>query len=192
MDCDTCRKRTEIRHFTRNPEGLGAVCSVCGQTVPVPLEILQHPQPVPDTTDVCPKCQAPRDTGTPDACKRCGLVYEKWVEPPSPFSGHPQLEAAWERIRSLPPGEPSHDEFLEMCFKTGNLPDAVRVYRMLGEQTGQDTSTRIRQIQLLSQMEFRPSRPVDKRYAWLVWLLIALVTLSLLYIWTITPDDLFR
>jgi hypothetical protein len=120
-------------------------------------------------------------------------VFSRWVAPAEPFSGHPGLASQWSELRGVAAADPQHDRFLEACFRAGALADAARAYKSQAAGDVEETAARVRQIQLLSQMQFTPSAPVDRRrYRLVLWGLIFLVLLAALYIWTITPDDLFN
>jgi len=216
LECPDCGQTTQVR-FSITEGRLAAACSVCGSVHAVPLEedagpakaAVAGPEPASGTTTVgqesCPKCGSDRGDGQ-ESCPRCGLVFTLWVAPAEPFAEAPELAAQWAVLRRIPPSDPRHDRFLEACFRSGALSDAVRAYKTLpacaagdGLEAGDgfaeawDPATRIRQIQLLSQMQFTPTGPVSRRKSRIIlWVLMFLVMLAALYIWTITPDDLLR
>jgi len=203
LECPECGKTSPVR-FLPVEGGLVAVCGACGRRQPVPVaELIEKaeapalvvsPPSLEEPADgcACPKCGRTRGTGQ-ESCPKCGLVFALWVEPTEPFAGHSELAAQWAALRDVPVADPGHDRFLEACFRAGALSDAARAYKthhLCGQDQG---AARIRQIQLLSQMQFTPSSPVQhKRYRFIVWGLIFLVLLAALYIWTITPEDLMR
>ncbi len=202
LECPACGKLNPVR-FTRIDGELSGVCEVCGKPQPLPLtEDVILPVAAADSTPIrpangpaaaaCPKCGASRAPGQ-ESCPKCGLVFVLWVAPPAPFSLHPELAGRWAGLREVPLADPRHDRFLEACFRAGALSDAACAYKSLAVGGAEDPSARIRQIQLLSQMQFTPSAPVDRRkYRMILWGLIFLMLLAALYIWTITPDDLFQ
>ncbi|MBU1242513.1 hypothetical protein KKD52_05025 [Myxococcota bacterium] len=213
LECPDCGQTTQVR-FAITDGRLAAACSVCGNVHAVPLEETgpakaagAGSEPASGTDmagqESCPKCGSQRGDGQ-ESCPRCGLVFSLWVPPAEPFAEAPELAAQWSVLRKIPPSDPRHDRFLEACFRAGALSDAVRAYKTLpacatgldtgdGKPAAWDPAARIRQIQLLSQMQFTPTNPVDRSKARIIlWVLMFLVMLAALYIWTITPDDLLR
>ncbi len=220
VDCPDCRQTTQVG-FSLFEGRLRATCRTCGRVHGVPLEeetgapviIGAKTGPAPGSVsgpspagqETCPKCGVHRVSGQ-ESCPRCGLVFSLWVAPAEPFAQAPELAAQWALLRKVPPSDPRHDRFLEACFRAGALSDAVRAYKTMSPDNAADSSSvgdsssvawdpaaRIRQIQLLSQMQFTPSGPLDRRkFRLILWVLMFLVMLAALYIWTITPDDLLR
>lgn len=74
----------------------------------------------------CPKCIAPRGTGS--ACPQCGLVYLVFKEsealPPAPVA-----EAFRTLLTQWQDGA-AHDQFLRQAMMLGALPAAARLYRI--------------------------------------------------------------
>ena len=214
LECSVCGKTTAVDRLELVDGRWMASCGACGLRVQAPLggelgpgdgdgdgggdgatpssggEAIPDAPVVPD--EGCPKCGRHRDPGA-DNCPRCGLVFARWVVPEAPFSGHPELKERWAELAAVPPEDPRHDRFLEACFRAGALPDAARAYRALSGDRRPSPAARIRQIQLLSQMQFTPSAPVNRHWHRVVlWVLLGLVLLAALYLWTVTPDDLMR
>lgn len=201
LECSGCGKTTEVSHLERFEGKAVVTCGACGRQTFVPdgqddrlatprEEVVSAAEP--PARDACPKCGRSRDPEG-ESCPRCGLVFALWVAPEAPFTAHPELLACWEELALVPPEDPGHDRFLEACFRAGALSDAARAYKGLAVGGRPEPAARLRQIQLLSQMQFTPSAPVERRrFGWIPWALLFLVLLAALYLWTITPDDLMR
>jgi hypothetical protein len=201
LECSGCGKTSEVSRLERVDGRLVATCGACGRQTFVPDGQEDRPQPTreadvpaaaPPAEDACPKCGRPRDPEG-ESCPRCGVVFALWVAPEAPFTAHPELMARWAELAGVPPEDPGHDRFLEACFRAGALSDAARAYKALATGGRPEPAARIRQIQLLSQMQFIPASPERRRsFRWVPWALVILVLLAALYLWTITPDDLMR
>ncbi len=201
LECSGCGETTEVTRLARVEGKVVVTCGACGRRTFVPDgqdDPLTPPREEdvpaadPPVEDACPKCGRSRDPEG-ESCPRCGLVFVLWVAPEAPFAAHPELLARWAELADVPPEDPGHDRFLEACFRAGALSDAARAYKGLAVGGRPEPAARLRQIQLLSQMQFTPSAPAKRRrLRWIPWALLFLVLLAALYLWTITPDDLMR
>ncbi|MBU1238586.1 hypothetical protein KKF84_06995 [Myxococcota bacterium] len=190
LHCPVCSGDFTVEGIVRLPSELKVVCPGCSTELEVNTAATEIPAPV-ESGEGCPKCGAPRRESL-EACPRCGLVFQKWQGLCEPFSQAAALAREWEEIRELPLDDARHFSFLEECFKGALLDDAARAYLSLGKEKGIDVSQKIRQLEILAQMNVTPRERVVSGRRKTIVLICALVFFLLItwFIWSISPGDL--
>jgi len=167
--CDHCKEIVPLE-FEVAASGIDVTCGACGARYQVPATAATAAAPpsvpLPSGDMVCPKCQDAQPPAA--ACRRCGLVQEKWRRP-SPLSpageGAPATRegpALWEACVARWEDPAAHEAFLDFCRRTGEFAFAAARYRAaLKERGGRDAvaEDRLRQVRSLAELTFlRPSR----------------------------------
>ncbi|MBI4511341.1 MAG: hypothetical protein HY698_17035 [Deltaproteobacteria bacterium] len=201
VQCEKCKEIVPLR-FAVAKGAIEVSCASCGATYGVPATGTRPDRPAserhpdtqsPDSTRdaTCPKCGEGQPQG--DACRRCGLVFEKWhgilaAADASEVSLAAAREAAclWDACEAGWNDESRHDAFLAHCQRVGAFAFAASRYRSALAQSGGNDPTaaaRLTQVRTIAELALmKPTRPAGEESTPYkgAWLILVLAFLALL------------
>jgi hypothetical protein len=189
ITCENCNEKIKTDHLKKDGENIFVLCKNCNNRNH--LAVTSFIPKIKKSENLCPKCNSIK-TDDSDSCTKCGLIYEKWKGHIKPFNDFPKLKKKWKELSKLPVDHNDHNLFLEDCFNSNALNDAVKAYNNFKTLNQVDVSKKIRQIQILAQMSIgvKKEKKKKKKISWVFIIILVVITLIFFYIWSISPEDL--
>lgn len=150
------------------------------------LTLTSHTRPHNDTPDgasekndsspKCPKCGHPR--ADQDACPRCGLLYDRWVEEDDNVPE--QLQELWGRLGKEWENRELHQEFVTRALALDQLAYAARCYRKLDDPMAEKQLDALTTIGVQAmQLAEAPARLNPKPFRIIGWAVFIIICLGL-------------
>ncbi|MBN2723493.1 MAG: hypothetical protein JXR95_05415 [Deltaproteobacteria bacterium] len=178
--CPECSSESTNPEINSIDGEIYLICNNCSASFNYPGS-KQTVKSLEKSEEICPRCGWKKLNE--NSCTKCGLIFNNWVEPSDFFNNFPNLKTEWELIKNIPVSDESHDNFLEKCFNEGALNDAAIAYRNLKIKNGVDTTRRIRQLTILSQMSMVPVGEKSKKKGTNWIFIFFMVLVAIFFIW---------
>jgi hypothetical protein len=174
VQCRECKEIVPLA-FSIVPGGIEVTCPSCHQLYRVDATTEKEPALPRRSGDmVCPKCG---ETQPPaEACRRCGLIQDRWRGPESAADGTEldlanarEAGALWEAcvVEWDDPGR--HDAFLRYCQQGGIFALAAARYRSVLQTSGEHdpvAAGRLKQVRAMAEQALvRAPRPAKESKA---------------------------
>jgi hypothetical protein len=169
--CEKCKEIVPLS-FTVAAVGIDVTCGACGADYHVAAsKPLETPVPRPAGDMVCPKCGEAQPPAT--ACRRCGLIQDRWRGPESAADGTEldlasarEAAALWDACLVRWEDPATHDAFLAHCEAAGTFAFAAARYRGAQQTRGDGdpvTTARLKQVRNMAELALVRPTPRPKQ-----------------------------